>query len=189
MKWWTLVVTAVGVLVALLAWQFPRSEVGGASEAPPSVDTSTATVASATTSLSDPTPSRDEPPTQPRTTTLIGVPDEITVNIELTDGGKVGPNIFQLSPYGNVPQALVRYGWQSRSEGVPVGSDNCQIHVTVAGPQVQPGLRSANCSQEFKSTFNSQGTQLRVTAPGSYTIIAREGISGAEGKQSFRVVG
>ncbi|WP_369745613.1 hypothetical protein [Paenarthrobacter sp. AMU7] len=139
------------------------------------------------------TPSR---PTSPPSTPPAAIPADILSSIVvkselgLTTYWKVigqKENLYQM--VGGFGQIQVAYGWSGRrADGTEIRSNDCQIAVTISGPQSIPTELYGQCTNLETRWARASENLLRITTPGTYEVKVEDKDSGAVGSSSFTVL-
>lgn len=172
----------------------PTASLLTSSVSPPATSGAPATIQP----TSFPTPSNSFAPISAPTTSMSGNssarattparPDAMAVKTDRGDnawGYQVGPNMIQMGQFG----ADIAVAWELRSNGVPIQGPNCQILVSITGPNAPGAKRSANCSEGNDITHvRSSHVAFNVRTAGQYTVTVTDEISGILGKQVVTIL-
>ncbi len=135
------------------------------------------------------------PPSSTASAQQVDVPAPPVMNQILVESGysneavpccMVGKNLFQLADNG---KASFGYHWSSRlSDGTENTSKDCQILVTVTGPENPPSLRVMDCTTRRSNTFTGYGNYALVATPGEYVVTVTDELSGVTGAVTVTVI-
>ncbi|AGZ54259.1 hypothetical protein PJK45_18950 [Mycobacterium kansasii] len=204
---WTIIgvgVAVAGVLVAFLAWWFPRQAGGGANNASgagssvgagitPPAQTAPAPPGYRVPSY-NPTQT-DSPPTAPPrdlpvpATTPSTAIDSVYVSVDSGNGLILRKGeVFELQPTtpSSINPPYMTFRWSSQGPGGQVGSSNCNVSADISGPGAYPQhRRSSDCTGRVSP-------DLQIMMPGTYVVSVMVtppgGGSAVTGSTSFTVV-
>lgn len=183
--------TAVlGVVVAVLAWQFPHSAPSSSIAPPtateasgvrgqPSEEPSPSTTPAAP--IDTPEAQEDLPPVEPTDLSRIEVELDRASN---GAGYKVGPQFYALGDEGKLQLDI---GWTFYDSNGAERGDDCQLLVELHGPSASQARRFSDCSGGSRGFF--RGWPETITEVGDWTASVTDEVSGLSESLPFRVAG
>lgn len=101
-------------------------------------------------------------------------------------GDRVGRDLYKLSDDLGILQLGVRW-YATRSDGTRMNGDNCQIVLTVDGPDIVPATRWAESALSRVSVWSDSDSIFTAHEPGTYVASAVDELTGTNGVRTIQV--
>lgn len=143
-------------------------------------------------------PTASSLPTASASTTSSREVESIDVDSALYDpdllysenrGLERGPNRYGIGPEGT---PLIVLTWMARTAGgnLAAGAEGCRMTISLTGPLgYKPDDVYPTCQQDYSGEFSEGAPMFMLNEPGTYTVLVRDEVSGAQGELEIVVEG